>query len=288
MKSMTGYGWAEEKGESWSASAEIKSYNNRFLDIEVALPPFLSSLEGTVREYLGGRIRRGKVEAVIRYRESALCFSVAVNTEVLKAYWKAAETAARELGINERPSLVTLLEREGVLETEKSRNTEAALEKIMPPLEKALDAFERERKREGAHTLLAVFSYLAALENSLAFIASKKEMMEDHFKKTVRQRFEEMLGNAVDENRVLAETAALLVKYTIAEELSRLEAHLKEFRAAAEQESSPGKKLDFLCQEINREVNTIASKSQELEISGETVRMKDALENIREQLRNVE
>ncbi|MDR2182071.1 MAG: YicC family protein [Treponema sp.] len=284
---MTGYGWAEEKGESWSASAEIKSCNNRFLDIEVTLPPFLAPLEGAVREYLGGRIRRGKVEAVIRYRERDSRFSVTVNTEALKAYWTAAENAARELGINERPSLVMLLEREGVLESEKSRSAEAALEKIMPLLEKAADAFERERKREGAHTKLNIFSYLAALEKSLAFVASKKEMMEDHFKKTVRQRFEELLGNGIDENRVLAETAALLIKYTIAEEISRLEAHLQEFRAAAEREASPGKKLDFLCQEINREINTIASKSQDIAISGETVGMKDALENIREQLRNV-
>jgi uncharacterized protein (TIGR00255 family) len=96
------------------------------------------------------------------------------------------------------------------------------------------------------------------------------------------------LGDGVDENRILTETAALLVKYSIAEEISRLSSHLAEFRAEAKRNGSPGKKLDFLCQEINREINTIGSKTSNLEVSRAVVAMKDALENIREQLRNVE
>ncbi|MDR0878329.1 MAG: DUF1732 domain-containing protein, partial [Treponema sp.] len=111
---------------------------------------------------------------------------------------------------------------------------------------------------------------------------------ESSIKENLKSRFAEVLGNQIDENRILAETAILLMKYTISEELSRLASHLGEFRAETERNPSPGKKLDFLCQEINREINTIGSKTPILEVSRAVVDMKDALENVREQLRNVE
>jgi uncharacterized protein (TIGR00255 family) len=112
--------------------------------------------------------------------------------------------------------------------------------------------------------------------------------MEAAFRENLRKRFAEVLGDAIDENRVLTETAALLVKYTISEEISRLGSHLAEFKAENERNPRAGKKLDFLCQEINREINTIGSKTPNLEVSRAVVNMKDALEDIREQLRNVE
>ncbi len=119
-------------------------------------------------------------------------------------------------------------------------------------------------------------------------VAGHAPALERSIADNLRSRFAELLGNAVDENRILAETAVLLMKYTISEELARLRAHLEEFRSEAARNAAPGKKLDFLCQEINREINTIGSKSPILEVSRAVVSMKDALENVREQLRNVE
>jgi uncharacterized protein (TIGR00255 family) len=158
----------------------------------------------------------------------------------------------------------------------------------MPLLEKAFIQFDADRQREGDHTYKDILSHIDTLEKSWKVITSHSDEMETILKNNVKQRFEELLGNRIDENRVLAETAVLLLKSTISEELSRLDAHLKEFRAEAERNPSPGKKLDFICQEINREINTIGSKAVVVEVSKETVNMKDALENIREQLRNVE
>jgi uncharacterized protein (TIGR00255 family) len=112
--------------------------------------------------------------------------------------------------------------------------------------------------------------------------------MEALIQENLRTRFAELLGDKIDENRILAETATLLMKYTVSEEISRLSSHLEEFRLETGRNPSPGKKLDFLCQEINREINTIGSKTPVLEVSRAVVAMKDALENIREQLRNVE
>jgi uncharacterized protein (TIGR00255 family) len=155
-------------------------------------------------------------------------------------------------------------------------------------LQTAADQFEAERIREGNHTEAAILSYVAVLEAMTEGISNHVPAMETAFQENLRSRFTGLLGDGVDENRILTETAALLVKYTIAEEISRLQAHLAEFRAEVRRNGSPGKKLDFLCQEINREINTIGSKTPNLEVSRAVVDMKDALENIREQLRNVE
>ena len=287
MRSMTGYGWAEEQAGDLFASAEIKGYNNRFLDIVISLPPFLSALEVPVREFLAARCRRGRLEVSLRYRENNAPFIVSVNREAALAYRTAAEETARLLGIDERLTLSTILSMEGVLETERRASPQKALERIMPLLEKAFAGFDGDRQREGEHTRRDIMTHAAALEKSRGIVASHSGELEAILRENVRSRFAELLGSAVDENRVYAETASLLVKYTIAEELSRLAAHLAAFHAGSEEES-PGKKLDFLCQEINREINTIGSKSAVLEISREVVNMKDALENIREQLRNVE
>ena len=288
MKSMTGYGLAEIHNDEISASVEIKSYNNRYLDIVINLPPFLSALEMPVREYLAGRCRRGRLEAAIRYKEFNAEMTVSLNKEAVKAYWKAAKESADLLGIKAETDLGMILNMEGVLETEKSRDAQKALNILTPLLEKAFDQFDSDRGREGDHTCKDILSHIEALEKSWNVISRHSDEMERILKNNIKQRFEELLGDKVDENRILAETAVLLLKYTISEELSRLDAHLKEFRSEAERNQSPGKKLDFICQEINREVNTIGSKSVIVEVSRETVNMKDALENIREQLRNVE
>lgn len=287
MRSMTGYGWAEENAGDLFVSAEIKGYNNRFLDIALSLPPFLSALEVPVREFLSARCRRGRLEVSLRYRENNAPFIVHVNREAAAAYREAAAETGRLLGSGEALALSTLLSLEGVLETERRASPQKALERIMPLLEKAFAGFDGDRLREGEHTRRDIMTHVEALERSREIVASHSGELEALLRENVRSRFAELLGSGVDENRVYAETASLLVKYTIAEELSRLEAHLSAFHAGAEEES-PGKKLDFLCQEMNREINTIGSKSAMLEISREVVNMKDALENIREQLRNVE
>ncbi|MDR0403243.1 MAG: YicC family protein [Treponema sp.] len=284
---MTGYGWAEEPGEERTVSVEIKGYNNRFLDITVNLPSHLSSLESRIREYASGKCRRGSVELWLRCREYGASVSVAVNKKAARAYYDAARGVASELGLSE-PALADILNREGVLDVERNRDAETAYGFIKPVLEKAFAAFDAERRREGIHTQKDISVHLAAMEKSLSVVESFGSLLDEKLKENIKSRFAELLGDAVDENRVLAETAALLVKYTISEEISRLKAHLGEFRSVLENEEVLGKKLDFLCQEINREVNTIGSKAVMLEVSREVVNMKDSLENMREQLRNVE
>ena len=288
MKSMTGYAYSESTKENITVAVEIKGYNSRFLDLSIHLPLWLSSLEMRVREYLASRFARGKVELSVRIREEDSPVSVLVNKNVAMKYKTAIEELAKVLGIKEKASLSMILRLEGVLEIETERDAEKYWSHIAPVLAAAADNFEAERVREGGHTARDILSHVAALENSVQTISSHVPDLEASIRENLRARFAEFLGDRIDENRILAETAVLLMKYSISEELARLSSHLKEFRFEVEQNPGPGKKLDFLSQEINREVNTIGSKTPVLEVSRAVVEMKSALEDIREQLRNVE
>jgi uncharacterized protein (TIGR00255 family) len=288
MKSMTGFAGQEILEDGVSVSVEMKGYNSRFLDIFVNLPPFLSSLESEIRDYIGSRFRRGKVEATIRVKELNADIAVLINHQAAQAYHDSILALAKDLGLEEKPGLGLILGMEGVLEIEKNRDDQRYRSIIEPLLQKVSDRFEAERVREGMRARDDILAHLAVLETGLKTIASWSPVLETSIQENLKNRFAELLGDRIDENRILAETAVLLMKYTISEELSRLSSHLEEFRVETDRNPSPGKKLDFLCQEINREINTIGSKTPVLEVSRAVVDMKDALENIREQLRNVE
>ncbi|MDR1301379.1 MAG: YicC family protein [Treponema sp.] len=305
---MTGYGYHEVEDPDFSVSVEIKSYNSRFLELLVNLPPYLSALEPDIRSSLIRWCKRGKVEITIRFKEHNAPFSVSVNRAVAEAYKDALAVLGEIFHCDEQPSLGLVLGLEGVLGIEKKRDDTRYWKRIEPVLQTTAAQFDAARDREGKRTEEDILSHLATLEASVKLVASYVPALEASIQETIRSRFMELLrssgvspedtlgsassggfvqGTSLD-NRILAETAVLVMKYTIAEELARLSAHLGEFRSEVAQNPSPGKKLDFLCQEINREVNTIGSKSPILEVSRAVVAMKDALENIREQLRNVE
>ena len=288
MKSMTCYAYKESSGENLSVSVEIKGYNSRFLDLSIYLPSRFSSLEPWVQEYVSSRFARGKVEIGIRVREEGAPVSVSINKNAAMIYMKALTELAATLGAKETPNLQVILGLEGVLVTETNRDIEKHRSLIESVIAAAVDQAEAERLREGRHTMEDILSHVAILEGSVKIVSSHVPELESAIKENLRSRFAELLGDMIDDNRILSETAVLLMKYTISEELSRLSSHLSDFRLETERNPSPGKKLDFLSQEINREINTIGSKTPVLEVSRVVVEMKNALENIREQLRNVE
>lgn len=285
---MTGYACREKTVEDISLSVEIKGYNNRFLEIYVNTPPGLSNLEPKIRALITSCCGRGKVEVFVRVREHNTPINVSVNREAARTYWSAISSLVSELGIKEQPNISLLLGMEGVIEVEKNRDDERYWQVIEPVLKEAAESFNVERNREGKHTEEDILKSIERIETSLKIVETFIPTLESSIKENIRARFVELLGNQIDENRVLAETAMLLMKYTISEELSRLSSHLAEFREETARNQRPGKKLDFLCQEINREINTIGSKIAILEVSSAVVEMKEALENVREQLRNVE
>jgi len=294
MVSMTGYAYrtaetvCEKTGQELSVSVELKGVNSRYLEMYVNLPPWLSMYEVKIREIISSCCGRGKVDIFIRVRENNVPVNININKNAARAYFDALMDMAKELGIKEKPSLAALMEMESIIEIEKNRDSDHYWKQIEPLLGEAVKDFCKERGREGEHTKKDIISHIDKIENSLKNISSFVPEVEKNLKENIKTRFNEVLGSQIDENRILAETASLLLKYTISEEISRLNSHLSEFRKEAENNARPGKKLDFLSQEINREINTIGSKSVIIEVSGEVVKMKETLENIREQLRNIE
>jgi uncharacterized protein (TIGR00255 family) len=288
MISMTGFAYKEWANEEIALSVGIKGYNNRFLDISIITPPWLSQLEPGIRGIICGICGRGRVEVSIRLKEINVPLTVSVNVNAARAYMKAVSDLANDLGIDENWGVSGLIGMDGVLEIEKNYDEQRYWKLIEPVLIDAAGQFQTERAREGKNTQENILGSINSIESSLRTIRDYIPSLENSIKENIKTRFNELTGGIIDENRVLAETAVLLMKYTVSEEISRLDSHLCEFKTETANNDRPGRKLDFLCQEMNREINTIGSKSTVLEVSRAVVGMKEALENVREQLRNVE
>jgi uncharacterized protein (TIGR00255 family) len=285
---MTGYGYAEAAAKTFRMSLEIKSYNNRYLDIYVNVPASLSPLEPRIREYLDERILRGKVEVFLKVKNIEEDISVSVDPAVVGGYLSALKKLVELAGTNEEIRLSHLLHMDGILKTDQTRGAEEYWRELEPLLEQVFKSFEESRLREGASTEKDILELLEGIKKNTAETSSRAPEIEKRFSETLRGRMEELLAGKIDEERIAAEVAVLLVKYSIHEELARLDSHREAFLAAAAEKGSVGKKLDFICQEMNREINTIGSKNVMAEVSRCVVAMKDGLENIREQIRNIE
>ncbi len=287
MRSMTGYAQREFIGKAMRVSLEIKSYNNRYLDIFIQLPSALSSLEPSIRSWLQERAGRGKVEFAMRVREWLQPVSVTVDRAAAISAIQALTDLSALLGEAQRPALSDLLKMEGVVTMERDIRSEELWDEVRPALESLFELYDATRSAEGERLKADMLGQAAAIESALSAIADRAPEMERAIREGLRKRFEEVLGNAVDEARIMQETAVALTRFTINEEIVRLGSHLKALRAAIERDPAPGKILDFLCQEMNREINTIGSKSQLVDTAGRVVVVKEAIENIREQARNV-
>ncbi len=289
MTSMTGYAYTEITNEETNTIVEIKSVNSRFLDLSINIPPFLGRLESEIRKLCTEKMVRGKVDVFIRVQELQPKVEVTHNIEAAKSYFDALAEIALALGrTKDEVPLELVLKQDGVLVTKKDSDIDRFKDLIIPVLTETIGKFCIDREREGENLQKDMMLQVEKLEKSAQIFVDSSSKMEELFKSNVVNRFNELLGNNVDETRVLAEVAALLVKYTINEELVRFQSHILALKNEILNVPHPGKKLDFLCQELNREINTIGSKSQLKEISDEVLIAKEALENIKEQCRNVE
>ncbi len=288
MKSMTGFTHHALSGNRLQGTITLKSYNNRFLDIAISLPPSISGIEPRVRDFLGSRISRGKIECTIHVRKiEASLDDIVFHAQLAQVLAGQLRGLARECGIDEKLSLDTITRFPGIIEMNSENDELSVWESIMPSLEEAWREFEESRLREGLATQSNIMREMERLKSKLSEIETQADALEKIVSDQITTRFKDLLAENYDQGRVLQEVAVQLVRLTINEEIERLKAHFSAFESIAAQ-ATCGKKLDFLCQEMNREVNTIGSKSMIVSISHAVVEMKDALENIREQLRNVE
>ncbi|HUX20518.1 MAG TPA: YicC/YloC family endoribonuclease [Spirochaetia bacterium] len=288
MKSMTGYGYVEYRNEAVHLVMELKSYNNRFLDLAMSLPPYLNRLEPRMREFLATKISRGRVELYVRVTELEEELDVIVDRKAVMNYVRVLRDLADTAGIAPDIGLDHLLSLEGVLKTERNPDIDAYWKLVEPHLQGLIDDFETTRAREGETTEADIRDNLELISRKIEVIEGYSAELETQIKNGLKTRFLEMLGDGVDESRIMAETAVMLVKSAIAEEVVRMRSHIGHFREIMDRPQPVGKKLDFICQELGREINTIGSKSTIMEVNQSVIEVKDALEKIREQLRNVE
>lgn len=285
---MTGYASREYSSENLTLSIEIKGYNNRYLDPQISLPSTLGRLEQELRDELKTHISRGRVEVYLRLQSGAEQTRVRIDDSQAEALVDAMNQLKRRYRLKNRPSLSDLMAFDGIIKLEKQRDQEDVLPIIRSTFSQALTEFNESRQREGESTARDIMEQLQRFGNSFQVIRNEESRIESHINTQLRSRFQEVLGDRIEEDRILTELASLLVKHSINEEISRLQAHIQQFTDEFNRGGAVGKRLDFLCQEMNRETNTIGSKNLLKEISAAVIDMKDALENIREQLRNIE
>ena len=289
MTSMTGYAYEEKNFTDAIVSVEIKSVNSRFLDLTINLPPYLNQLESYFRAKITEAVVRGKVDVYIRVKELESNPDITVDQGAVKAYAEAVKKVSAAAGIdNSQAALSFILSQSGVIVSNRSYDMDKYKSLIEPVFDSVLQTFNADREREGANMKRDLQEKLEKLSKCAQFFTEWQPKMEAIFKEQITSKFRELLADKADENRIMTETAAMLVKYTINEEIVRLNSHISAMRDELENNPRPGKRLDFICQEMNREINTIGSKNQFAEVGAMVITAKDSLENIREQSKNVE
>lgn len=288
MKSMTGYGYNEFQNDKVGIVVELKSYNNRYLDMNMNMPPFLSPLEPDLRNYISARIERGKVEFNLRVKEIEENVTILIDRSAASASIEALKELAALAGLEKEISLENIIKMEGVFKKIKTRDLDSYKDIIYSMLEDTFKQYDENRDREAEKTYADIMSKLKVIEETVDKIENSAETLEEDIKNNLRDKFKDLLGNNIDETRIYTETAVMLVRFSINEEIVRLRSHIEGFRKTIDcGDTLVGKKLDFICQELNREINTIGSKSVKIEINQSIVNARDALENIREQVRNI-
>jgi uncharacterized protein (TIGR00255 family) len=214
--------------------------------------------------------------------------SLAVDKTAVMAYAETLREVQALAGIDGDITLEQLLRMEGIIKTDKKRDLEGLYELIEPLFQDVLAQLIEARQTEGAETTKDIMGQIDFMEDCVNQITAFAPRMQEQITMNLKEKFDEIVQGKADESRILAEIAIQIVRFDINEELQRLNTHLEGFRNIAALDEPVGKKLDFLCQEINREVNTIGSKNTLVEIGRIVVDMKDSLEKVREQLKNVE
>jgi uncharacterized protein (TIGR00255 family) len=285
---MTGYGFAETSNADRDLSVEVRSLNSRYLEVYTSLPSFLNPLEPEIKKAVGAQALRGKVEVQIRLREYRSDVEIHVDRNAVDAARNALLQIREIADIDHAPGYRDILEFDGVIQTERRRDAEAYREDILHVLDQALSSWNETRVSEGGVTRNDIERHLHRVRTSATVFADAAPRVEQFVLDAVRSRFREVLGDEADEQRVYAEAAMLMVKHATNEEVVRLQSHVDSFAALLNEEGGIGKRLDFICQEMNREINTTGSKTVLPEVQDAVVEAKDAVEAIREQIRNIE
>jgi uncharacterized protein (TIGR00255 family) len=293
IRSMTGYGRAEATGARTILTVECRSVNHRHLDISLKLPRVVASFEAEARRLIQGAVQRGRVDvsAAVTTAEGTVLNPMSVNLAQAREYAEAARKLADALDLSDGPSLGWVMGQPGVLTREEQVPLSA--EEAWPLLEKALVGalalMVERRETEGAALGRELTTLQATLAEHVDTIARRAPAAVERRAARLRERMQAMIGEVpVDPARLAAEVAVWADRTDVSEELARLRAHLAQLGVLLAGHEPVGRTLDFLIQEINREVNTVGSKADDLEISQTVIAAKATLEKMREQVQNIE
>ena len=291
IKSMTGYGGAKGSAEGLSVSIELKSVNNRYLDVSVKLPRTMLFAEEPIKAAVGRHISRGKVDVFVTVDQSASDdMEVRVNEPLLKGYIEALSAAAEKFGLQNDMTVMSLCRLPDVLSTDRREiDSSALMTGITEILERALTEYDAMRLREGEKLRDDVLARLETISRLTGVVEENAPKTVAEYRARLEQKLQEVLATAnIDESRGLTEAAIFADKIAVDEETVRLRSHISQLRGLTNGESPAGRKMDFLIQELNREANTIGSKCQNADIAHVVVELKAEIEKIREQIQNVE
>lgn len=289
---MTGYGRSSHKRNHLDLTVEAKSFNHRFLDITMNLPKQLSYLEDQVKRQVREIASRGKFDLYISLdEEESKDVEVIANSHLMEQYLRKLDALSEKYHIENDIKLSHLIQLPDFFSIKEEKKMSDDIEGfIIQTVHEALDYLVRMRKTEGQHLKEDILLRLDNLMNHIDELMKLAPTVSQQYKHRLYKKMEEILGQQVDfdEQRLLTEVALFADKSNVDEELTRLGSHVRQFKIFLEQEDPVGRRLDFLIQEMNREINTIGSKGNSIHISRLVVEIKSELEKIREQVQNIE
>lgn len=291
IKSMTGFGRAEVITKKRKITVELKSVNHRYLDLSIKMPRKLVFLEGAIRNLMKTYMQRGKVDVFITYEDYTLsCGALKYNKELAGEYLAYIRQMAEEFGLENDVKAGALSRYPDVLTMEEQSVDEDALWAVLEaPLREACEKFAQSRAREGENLKNDLIAKLDALDEKVSQVEARSPEVVDSYREKLEAKVHELLEDSqIEDSRIAAEVVLFSDKICNDEETVRLHSHIQGMKKMLEEKEGIGRKLDFMAQEMNREANTILSKSSDLIISNIAIDLKTEIEKIREQVQNVE
>ncbi len=290
IKSMTGYGRGQAAAEGLSFSVEIKTVNHRYGDVTVKSPRLLVAYENDIKKRVAAALKRGKIDIFISQDNgSQLVAKPSVDEKMVSAYLEVFENLKAISGLAGDLSLEFLASQRDVLVVKEAEfSAEDLVGCLMNALDRALEAVLEMRVKEGAATAQDIEARLDVLVELLGGVRERAPEVPKEWQLKLQERLNRLYDNGGDPQRIAQEVAIFADRCDISEELTRFDSHLKQFRELMLQEEPVGRQLDFLVQELNREANTMGSKSNDAALTRQVVTLKSELEKIREQVQNIE
>ena len=290
---MTGYGRAEHILEDKVLVVEIKSLNHRNLEISARLPNIFNSLEVPIKKKISERVSRGRIEITIRFdtdQGTAIGDQLNVNRPLIRNYYDLLTSIKEDLGLKDDITLEMIANlRNGIYIAEIEINPEEIWTDIEMVIERAIDTLLEMKNKEGQLLYVDFSARIDLIKDHLGSLELRAPQVLSAYQKRLTERLEELSqGVEIDESRLSQEIAIMAEKSDITEEIVRLESHINQLRDLLDSSIPVGRKMDFLFQEMHREINTIGSKSNDLDISGNVIEIKTELAKLREQVQNIE